>query len=45
MYLNAKTSVEALHEIAYLVRCEIEKLNTRLAHQKRTIKLTDAATL
>ncbi len=26
-----------------LVEIEVEKLNTRLAHQKRTIKLTDAA--
>ena len=29
MYLNAKTNVEALHEIADLVQCEIEKLNKK----------------
>ena len=29
MYLKAKTNVEALHEIADLVKCEIEKLNKK----------------
>ena len=29
MYLKAKTNVEALHEIADLVQCEIEKLNKK----------------